>query len=446
MCISPKFGGLLDSDKMAKAKILVVEDEAITAMDIQNRLKELDYDVPAIAASGEGAIKSVEEIEPDLVVMDIILKGMDGIEAAEQIHDRFDVPVVYVTAYLDEELLEKTKVSEPYGYITKPFEDKDLRPAIEMALQRHKLEKALRESEEKIRSITASARDAIIMVDNEETISYWNEAAERIFGYTAEEMIGTKLHGAIIPERFREAALNGFKSFRETGQGAAVGKTLELAANRKDGMEFPVELSLSAVKLKGKWNAIGLIRDITERKQAEGELIEVKERLNYTIQNMKDIIFSIDLMGNYTYTNIVAAEITGYSVDELLKMNMRELVAPEYHELVFGRVKKRIAGEPPEQPLSIEIISKDGKRTWLELTTSAAHDKDGKLIGIQGIARDITERKQAENTIKKKTEALKRFNKLAVGRELRMIELKNEINALLEQLGEEPRYNIVGEG
>ena len=263
-----------------------------------------------------------------------------------------------------------------------------------------------------------------------------------IFGYTEEEMIGTKLHDSIVPERFREDFLKGFKSFRETGQGAAVGKTLELAANRKDGTELPVELSLSAVKLKGKWNAIGLLRDITERKQAEEKLIEVKERLNYTIQNMKDIIFSIDLMGNYTYTNVVAAEITGYSVDELLKMNMRELVAPEYHELVFGRVKKRIAGEPLEQPLSIEIISKDGKRTWLELTTSAAHDKDGKLIGIQGIARDITERKQAENTIKKKNEELKRFNKLAVGRELRMIELKKEINALLVQLGEASKYEI----
>jgi CheY-like chemotaxis protein len=85
LCISTKFGGLLDCDKKAKAKILVVEDEAITAKDLQDRLKELDYDAPAIAASGEGAIKSVEEIEPDLVVMDIILKGMDGIEAAERI-------------------------------------------------------------------------------------------------------------------------------------------------------------------------------------------------------------------------------------------------------------------------------------------------------------------------------------------------------------------------
>jgi len=93
--------------------------------------------------------------------------------------------------------------------------------------EQKKAEEALRESSAQIRSITASAHDAVIMVDDEENISFWNEAAERIFGYSEEEMIGTMLHGSIIPERFREDVLNGFKSFRETGQGAAVGKTHE---------------------------------------------------------------------------------------------------------------------------------------------------------------------------------------------------------------------------
>jgi len=101
---------------MAKAKILIVEDEAITAKDLQNMLRGLGYDAPEIASSGEGAIKKAEEIKPDLILMDIRLKGVDGIEAAELIRDRFNIPVVYVTAYLDEERLKKTKVSEPYGY------------------------------------------------------------------------------------------------------------------------------------------------------------------------------------------------------------------------------------------------------------------------------------------------------------------------------------------
>ena len=140
----------IGNEKMAKAKILVVEDDAITARDIQDRLRDLGYDAPAIAASGEEAIKMAEEIKPDLILMDIVLKGdMDGIEAAVQIRDRFDVPVVYLTAFMDEERLERTKVTEPFGYIIKPFEDKELHPIIEMALQRHKMEKTLRESEER---------------------------------------------------------------------------------------------------------------------------------------------------------------------------------------------------------------------------------------------------------------------------------------------------------
>jgi len=184
--------------------------------------------------------------------------------------------------------------------------------------ERKRAEEELHESTEKIRGITASAQDAIIMVNTGGNISYWNEAAERIFGYAEEEIIGKHLHETIAPERFHEDFFKGFKRFQETGQGAAIGKTLELAAVKKDGTEFPVELSLSAIKIKGKWNAIGIIRDISERKKREEEL-------------------------------------------------------------------------------------------------------------------------------KKKNEALKRFNKLAVGRELRMVELKKEINALLEQLGEENRYRIAGE-
>jgi PAS domain S-box-containing protein len=179
-------------------------------------------------------------------------------------------------------------------------------------------ETALRESEEKIRMITASANDAIMMMDHKGNISYWNKAAEQMFGYTEEEVIGKDLHALLVPERFHADFSKGFEGFKETGQGAALGKTLELAAVGKDGKEFPVGLSLSAVELKGRWNAIGLIRDITERKAAEEEL------------------------------------------------------------------KKR-AGE------------------------------------------------------------LEAFNKLAVDRELKMIELKKEINALLEKLGKEPGYKIIGD-
>lgn len=120
---------------MAKAKILVVEDERIIANDIQDMLKDMGYDVPAIASSGEEAIKKAEGIKPELVLMNIGLKGdMDGIGAAAHIHNRFNIPIVYVTAYMDEKRLERAKVTEPFGYIIKPFEDKELSSTIEKAL------------------------------------------------------------------------------------------------------------------------------------------------------------------------------------------------------------------------------------------------------------------------------------------------------------------------
>ncbi|MGZ4960103.1 MAG: PAS domain S-box protein [Methylomonas sp.] len=130
----------------------------------------------------------------------------------------------------------------------------------------------LRESEEKFHSITASAQDAILMLDYDAKISYWNAAAESIFGYSAGEALGQALHDLLAPKRFHDDFHRGFSRFKQTGGGTIVGKTVELAAVRKDGTEFPIELSLSAVKRNELWQAIGIVRDITERKQTEDAL------------------------------------------------------------------------------------------------------------------------------------------------------------------------------
>lgn len=155
--------------------------------------------------------------------------------------------------------------------------DRDGKPAAVIEISRDissqkKAEEALGESEEKFRSICASAQDAIIIMDNEGDISYWNEAAEKIFGYSSQEALGKDVHSFLAPENYLEAYKKGFQEFKESGTGPVVEKTLELVAVKKDGTEFPIELSISAVKLKGKWNAIGMIRDITKRKQAEEEI------------------------------------------------------------------------------------------------------------------------------------------------------------------------------
>ncbi len=145
--------------------------------------------------------------------------------------------------------------------------------------ERKHLEKEYRDSEEKFRRMTSSAaKDAIIMLDNEGNISYWNKAAKKIFGYSRREALRKKCHLLLGPERFYDAYRKGFAEFKKSGKGPLLGKTLELAAVKKDGSEFPIELSVSAVNLRGKWNAIGIVKDITKRKEMEKKLM-LQEKL-----------------------------------------------------------------------------------------------------------------------------------------------------------------------
>ncbi len=155
---------------MSKARILVVEDEKITARNIKNKLVKLGYDVPVTVSSGEEAIQKAGETRPDLVLMDIQLKrDMNGIQAAEQIRTRFNIPIIYLTAYTDEDTLEQAKVTEPYSYIIKPFQAKELQTNIEIALYKHKMEKKLHESEKRYRMLFTGVHN-LLEAEEEETI------------------------------------------------------------------------------------------------------------------------------------------------------------------------------------------------------------------------------------------------------------------------------------
>jgi len=142
--------------------------------------------------------------------------------------------------------------------------------------ERKQSEQALRESEEKFRALTASAQDAVIMTDGDDRVVFWNAAAERIFGWTAAEAANQTIHGWLVPARYREAAAGGLARFKVTGQGPLVGKTIELTAVRKDGKEIPIELSFSAVNLRGQWHGIAIARDLTERKKLERQLLRAQ--------------------------------------------------------------------------------------------------------------------------------------------------------------------------
>lgn len=151
---------------MTKVKILVVEDENIVAKDIQNSLKKLGYLVPTTVSSAEKAIEEIEENRPDLVLMDIMLKGhMSGIDAANIIKERFGIPLIFLTAYADDNTLNKAKITEPYGYIIKPFKEKELQTTIEMALYKHEKDAGIRTERDLYHSIIENrdSKDSIFV-------------------------------------------------------------------------------------------------------------------------------------------------------------------------------------------------------------------------------------------------------------------------------------------
>ena len=158
---------------MSKLNVLIVEDESIVAKDIQHSLKKLGYNVLGICSTGEDAIKSVEELTPDLVLMDIMLKGaMNGIEAAAHIRETNNIPVIFLTAYADENTLSKAKVSEPFGYIIKPFKEIDLHTAIEMAVYKHEKETSLKKERDFLYSIVENKefKDILFVKSNSKLV------------------------------------------------------------------------------------------------------------------------------------------------------------------------------------------------------------------------------------------------------------------------------------
>ena len=167
---------------MEKARILIVEDEAIIAMEIENQLQSLGYEVTSIVDTGEKAIKKAEADKPDLMLMDIRIKGeMDGIDTAEVIRNRFGIPVIFSTAYLDHERIERAKITMPFGYVLKPIQERDLKVTIQMALyvakvdvERKKTEEALKENRELLRTTLESTTDGILVVDQKGDVLHKN--------------------------------------------------------------------------------------------------------------------------------------------------------------------------------------------------------------------------------------------------------------------------------
>jgi PAS domain S-box-containing protein len=266
---------------MDKTKLMVVDDEVLIAMELEEDLTSMGYEVLGRATSGEGAVEMARQLSPDAILMDIVMPGTtDGISAAEIIKTELDIPIIFLTAYADDQYIERAKAVEPFGYIVKPYQEGEVKAAIEITLYRKDIERRLRKSEGEYRSLIDNVSEAIVSADSHGNIIYCNQSAESIFGYLADEAVGRPIT-FIWPERFREAYQEEMGLVLSTGKTKFIGKTVESTGLRRDGGEFPLEFTLTAIEIKKEILFIVVARDITERKWTEEEreefIVELKK-------------------------------------------------------------------------------------------------------------------------------------------------------------------------
>lgn len=256
-------------------KALLIEDNPGDARLIKELLSEAGtvFDLSHAGRLDEGLM--LLAVKPfDVLLLDLNLPDSNGLETVRKVRSQTSsIPIVILTG-LDDESTGVSAIHEgAQDYLVKGQIDARLiARAVRYAIERKKTEEALRESEDKFYSISALANEAIIVMDNDGKISFWNNAAERLFGHQAQDSLGREAHKILLPERYYDDSKTGFLKFKTTGKGPVVGGIHEVTARKKDGTEFPIELSVSAVSHQGKWNAIGVVRDITVRKKTEETL------------------------------------------------------------------------------------------------------------------------------------------------------------------------------
>jgi len=275
---------------------------------------------------------------------------------------------------------------------------KDITKIKEAEAEHIKFEVALQESEEKFRTISSSARDAIIMIDDKGTVLFWNKAAETIFGYSAREIIGEKLHSIIVPVRYRETSEKGLQGFGLTGQGPVLGKTLEHTALRKDGTEFPVSLSISAVKVKDNWNAIGIVRDITDRKKVEAALRESEKRYRDLFENTTDLIQIIAPDGRFLFVNAAWMVSLGYFEEDILRLTIWDIIHPDNLSHCRETFQQVLSGRNM-QNIEITFVAKTGKFILVEGNINCFF-RNSEPEYIRCIFHDITDRKRMEDNLR----------------------------------------------
>ena len=351
--------------------VYVVEDEMIVSLDIQNRLKRLGYQVVGSSSSGEEALHRIGAIMPDVVLMDVSLQSsMDGVEVAAKIREQMSIPVVFLTAFSDRELIDRMQVTQPFAYILKPFEEVELHAALQIASMRHNLEHLLVEQKQLLTATLDTIEDGVIVTGEDGAVRFMNPVAERLTGWTLGEASCRPLH----------------EVYRLTDEGTLTAR---------DGTSRRIESRSQLMKDDaGVW--LGFVHsfiDVTDRELSRRSLHERDVEYRILMEQAVDAIFLADGDGRLLAVNAKACELVGFDREELLGMTAQDLFDQEELRANPMQLPALRAG----RSLTVErkVHRKDG--TVLQAEIHAKALSDGRL---QAILRDITGRKRDEKEFK----------------------------------------------
>jgi PAS domain S-box-containing protein len=389
---------------MDKTKILIVEDEAIVAQDLASILKAMGYIVCGVVSSGEEAIQKALHAPPNLVLMDVVLKGkMDGVAAANEVRTRLGIPVVFVTAYADEKTLQRAKISGPFGYLLKPFEERELQGTIEVALYRHEMEEKLRKFAEEWETTFNSIQDWVSIHNLDFRIIRANKRLSEAFRMSLGEMISSHcyeiLHcsGEPISRCPHQRTLQTRQPAKEEIFEPHMGKYLEISV-------WPI--------FNGRGELTGTVhitKDISERKRAEEALMQSEERYRSILDNIEEGYFEVDIAGNFNFFNDSLCRELGYSKEEMLGMNNRQYMSKETAKEVYQVFNLVYTTGEPCRGNDWEIIRKDGTKRIHESSLALIRNANSEPIGFRGITRDVTERRAVEEALRQSEEEARRY-------------------------------------
>lgn len=385
----------------ARSKILIVEDEAIVAMDLESQLGDLGYDICGCFDNARDAIACAHATQPDLVLMDIVIRGgMDGIEAAKHISLTLGIPVVFLTAYSDDTTVRRAAETAPYGYLTKPFQERELRAGIEVAIFKSKLERKLRNSERWFASTLRCVGDGVIATDENACISFMNPVAESILGWSIDEVKGRKMTEIVRLENRHDHQPIPLPMHEAVGHDKVIGIGFGTLLIARDGTRRPIDDSVAPIRDEhGRvLGAVMVFSDARERIAAEDRLRQSEEKFRNVFDFAPVGMALVSMEFRFLQVNAAICQLLGYSGKELLDMGIEDFSSPEEDEQERAMLLDLTTGRSVSGQIERRYRTKSGNDIWVNVTASILRPNQQPVCYLYQV-HDISARKTAESRL-----------------------------------------------